>query len=369
MVHQSTPVATPAPRTSRFAEAAMNSRSSIHPPPDMLWQDLGIDKLIDQFNEENNAPPTGVRNQAIGAPSTTTSAATPTLTSTTATEGTFGRFSRAVSSFFHGSGFSALGKRKAGAEAASTPAPAPVDDRREQARVAYEQAKELGLLPTPKVFVRPHARPRRRSATSPLAPPSNPPSRLNTPTRTLHKSASKKDLNKQKKLSKRVSNLEHKLSEARRELGLALALKEKENEQKSKDTPPVTPNRPLTPNKTHFSTETESNVLILMESQSHNKITKKRKATEEKAVSIYGDSDVESEHESKKNKKTVTPRRASTRLSKKRSKSSISAKEEVIMVVPDGVSVPPIPSIPAGVEGKRVAVSDDGFGGLSHEIF
>jgi hypothetical protein len=197
-----------------------------------------------------------------------------------------------------------------------------------------------------------------------------------TPTRTIYKSASKKDLNKQKKLSKRVSNLEHKLAEARKELGLALALKQQELAAASKLHPPISPVRPLTPNNTHFltSAENEADSTILAESSSNihaNKITKKRKATSEKAVSIYGDSDVESEHENKK-KKIVTPRRQSTRLRKARSTTSIvtttTTKEEAVMVVPGG-SVPPIPVIPADVSGTRVVVGDDGFGGLSHEIF
>lgn len=357
----------------------MNSRSSIHPPPDMLWQDLGVDKLIDRFNEEADAPASR-HDSGIGVPSSTSSSvpvstSTNTLTSTTTTsEGTFGRLSRAVSSFFHASTFAGQSKRKLrdGETTVNTPAP-PADDRREQAQRAYEQAKEFGLLPTPKVFVRPQARARRSVPGTPLAPPSIPPSRLNTPTRTLNKSASKKDLNKQKKLSKRVSNLEHKLSEARKELGLALAHKEKENELNRKLFPPVSPIQPLTPTKTHVFTGNEGNPVILVESSpnSHNKMTKKRKSSDAKAVSIYEDGDVESEHESKKSKKMVTPRRQSTRLRKARSTSSMTTitKEEVMMVVPDGALVPPIPVIPAGTEGKRVPVQDDGFGGLGHEIF
>lgn len=177
-------------------------------------------------------------------------------------------------------------------------------------------------------------------------------------------------MNKQKKLSKRVSNLEHKLAEARKELVIALASKEKENTIQEAKGLPVSPHRPLTPNNTHFAAEAEPNPAILAESTSKNnaKITKKRKASEAKTVSIYGDSDVESEHETKK-KKVVTPRRTSSRLVKKRSQASIITREEIIVVVPDGVSVPPIPAIPKDVEGNRVPVTDDGFGGLSHEIF
>jgi hypothetical protein len=212
------------------------------------------------------------------------------------------------------------------------------------------------------------------SPQTPLPPTSVSPNHyLDTPQRTIYKSASKKDLTKQKKLSKRVSNLEHKLSEAKKELNLALAFKQQEAATSIRFVPPISPVRPLTPNNTHFlvSTETEVSSTVLVESSSSNlpnKI-KKRKATNEKAISIYGESDVESEPSAKKNK-NLTPRRQSTRLRKSRSNASLTtaSKEDVVMVAPGG-SVPPIPLIPMDVEGNRVAVSDDGFGGLSHEIF
>jgi hypothetical protein len=162
-----TPVRPPGPRrtTSRFVEAAMNSRSSIHPPPGMLWQDLGVENLLDKFHEDANAPARSRPDSGIGSLSSTSSVAPVSTSNTTTSEGTFGRFSRAVSSFFHVSGFSSLGKRKAGAEnATSNTCAPPVDSRREQARIAYEHAKENGLLPTPKVFVRPQARARGKSS-------------------------------------------------------------------------------------------------------------------------------------------------------------------------------------------------------------
>jgi len=216
------------------------------------------------------------------------------------------------------------------------------------------------------------------SPQTPLPPASASPNRfLDTPQRTIYKSASRKDLNKQKKLSKRVSNLEHKLSEAKKELNLALALKQQQaaNAAAYKFPSPVSPVQPLTPDNSRFraSAENEPSSIILVESSSHNhanKITKKRKATNEKAVSIYGESDVESEPSAKKTKNITTPRRQSTRLRKSRSNASITSTtmEDVVMVVPGG-SVPPMPVIPMEVEGNRVVVSDDGFGGLSHEIF
>lgn len=160
-----TPVRPPAPRrtTSRFVEAAMNSRSSIHPPPNMLWQDLEMEDLLDRFHEEANAPARSRPDSGVGSLSSTSSVVPGSTSSTATSEGTFGRFSRAVSSFFHGSGFSNLGKRKAGAESAIASTAPPAVDRREQARIAYEHAKEHGLLPTPKVFIRPQARSRMKS--------------------------------------------------------------------------------------------------------------------------------------------------------------------------------------------------------------
>lgn len=79
-------------------------------------------------------------------------------------EGTFGRFSRAFTSMF--GGFSVLGKRKAGnsdAEREKDREKHMLDQRKQAAEQAYEArklAQEMGLMPTPKVFVRPTATPR-----------------------------------------------------------------------------------------------------------------------------------------------------------------------------------------------------------------
>jgi hypothetical protein len=47
--------------------------------------------------------------------------------------------------------------------------------------------------------------------------------------------------------------------------------------------------------------------------------------------------------------------------------------EEPVRVVPDGMDVPDVPIIPHDMESKgkkvKVKASDDGFGGLGHEIF
>ena len=65
-----------------------------------------------------------------------------------------------------------------------------------------------------------------------------------------------------------------------------------------------------------------------------------------------------------------SPRRSSSRLTKRFSRSNLKS-EEPVRVVPDGRDVPDVPSIPREMEGKgkKVKVGDDGFGGLGHEIF
>jgi hypothetical protein len=106
---------TPPPRASRFREHT-NTTSSIRPPPDELWKDLGIEVLIDQFNQENSAPPV----------------------------------------------------RRAHTSVHAMPAPNPhqeaMDARKLAAEQAYHEAKELGLLPAPKVFVRPAMAARARTS-------------------------------------------------------------------------------------------------------------------------------------------------------------------------------------------------------------
>ncbi|KAF2878353.1 hypothetical protein BDV95DRAFT_557284 [Massariosphaeria phaeospora] len=328
---------TPAARLSRFREATMNSTSSIRAPPDELWKDLAIDELIDRFNEESSAP---ARHKRLASVPATPSSNTP------APEGPFGRFSRAVASLFSGSGFSTLAKSKAAPDSVVEK-----DDRKERAEAAYEEAKEFGLLPTPKVFVRPVARPRfsapslRDSSATPIKTP------------TLYKSPSKKDLVRQKKLSKRVSDLEFRLAEARKDLLSVLGEK--------KDTPLPAATLPPTPASSHFWSENELSPHALIAPPFN--LTKKRKSSADdsdyKAVSTDTDASHDSGHE---NKRSRMAKRSSARLLKK--KSGVT-KEEVVIVVPDGVTVPPIPSIPKGMNGKRVAVSDDGFGGLGHEIF
>lgn len=157
---------TPArPRTSRFKEHT-NTASSIKPPPDELWKDLDIEDMLDKFNEESSAPPTrkgvskSITPPVFGAPAVSGPAATPATPAVH--EGTFGRFSRVFASVFG----SVLGKRKAGhadAEREKDKEQRVLDERKVAAEQAYEArklAQEMGLMPTPKVFVRPTATPR-----------------------------------------------------------------------------------------------------------------------------------------------------------------------------------------------------------------
>ncbi|KAF2261682.1 hypothetical protein CC78DRAFT_570390 [Lojkania enalia] len=351
----------PRPRTSRFTEGTMNSTTSIHPPPSDLLVELGIDGLIDRANMESSAPAVHQRATRLPVPPTQSTAA-PT------SQSAFSRFSRAVTSFWHGTGFAGLGKRKASEMSEEDKRK---DDRKRAAEKAYEEAKEHGLLPAPKVFTRPIAR-ARKSATGPN-PSASP---------TLRHTPSKKDLHKQAKLSKKVSDLELQLAKAKHQLSLALG----------DEVPavPVVPALPPTPaSSSHFFAPQETSPHVHTESSTSvpKKIVKKRKASESensdyKPISTASDSDYESDHASKKTKTSTStaaktrstktgpkkPRKP-TRLTKK--KSNVTT-EGVVVVVPDGVSVPPLPSIPNGVEGKRVAVSrnkDDGYGGLEHEMF
>jgi hypothetical protein len=227
-------------------------------------------------------------------------------------------------------------------------------------------------------------------------------------TPSLYRAPSKKDLNKQMKLSKRVSDLEHKLASAKKELHTVL----------HKDVPPVPPLPQLlltepapestsqsikisieTPRESSDNTQTSVTSIETTATQiftdssppadsaastpapSHHvgKITKKRKATTTIDDALYtpiptdSDGDIsmsasEPERSVKRAKSTASRRvkRQYSRLTKSRSRSEL-RKEEVVTVVPDGKGVPVVPAIPAGVEGKKVKV--DGYGGLEHEMF
>ncbi|KAJ4348608.1 uncharacterized protein N0V89_009986 [Didymosphaeria variabile] len=420
--------------TSRFKEGTMDSRASIHPPPDELWKDLNIEHMIERFNEE------------AGAPAPTFSAAIPTISAVTqkrpaaasraasgssyntstdvttesAPEGTFSRLSRALTSWFNGAGasFSSLGKRKAGSEMAEhSPADKALHDRKKEVEEAYRLAKEQGLLPTPKVFVRPASRAKPINGKSsflridgnnqsnlslgslassvPATPTPNGLTLATTPrTPALYKTPSKRDLHKQKKLSKRVSNLEHKLQEARKELSIVLG---PHNPNPVPPLPTLPTNLPPTPTTNPSFSASEASPQSATEVKSATpttdakigKIVKKRKAIREgdtdgeyKPIPTDTDTDTDysharaSESDAPSTKRTkITPpkksiRKKSTRLTKKKTNTTQRVeKEQVVTVVPDGVAVPPIPNIPTGVRGKRVQVSDDGYGGFEHEMF
>lgn len=234
-------------------------------------------------------------------------------------------------------------------------------------------------------------------------------------TPTLYKSPSKKDLHKQKKLARRVSDLEHKLASARKELQTVL----------HKDIPPVPPLPNILPptptpetsqsqifsdkeNDISQDTNATSPAPSQKSAMGMGKITKKRKAIADiddddtndkdyKPIPTDSEGDIDmttsaSEHESaqpsdphssqhrniKRQKSTssskTTTKRKTARLTKRKSKGEMSTRREkseevVVRVVPDGKKVPPVPEVPSGVKGRKVRVREDGYGGLEHEMF
>lgn len=87
-----------------------------------------------------------------------------------------------------------------------------------------------------------------------------------------------------------------------------------------------------------------------------------------------GDDEHSTKHaKSASRKKSKNSKRQSSRLRKKFSRSSIK-RDEPVCVVPDGVNVPDVPSLPQDVQDEvksrvRKGGRDDGYGGLGHEIF
>ncbi|KAF3053670.1 hypothetical protein E8E11_010836 [Didymella keratinophila] len=452
---------TPAERVSRFREHT-NTNSSIRPPPSELWKDVGIEALLDKFNDEDastpavrrpNHPrrimePTGHRkspsNAAKAAAAARAAGSGPNprkqsdAAATVATaEGTFGRFSRVFANVFGG----VLGKRKHD----STPfegdaAQAALDERKRAAEEAYHLAKAQGLLPAPKVFVRPGMAPRAWSADGPASRASEaaesgvygtatplvradgtPRPRPTLTPRTpgsVARSPSKRDLNKQRKLSKRVSSLEVKLASAKKELQSVLG------NECFPAVPPLpghistglgdalspTPNAGYAalPNTPHvFSSDAPLSPSFGEDAKASlpGKITKKRKsvvhdddteflptatatasdvevseaeAGRSDAEPILSDEDITSpvparQNSLKRAKRDASKRlkRTSSRLQRKVSRSSVrEEKEERVVVVKPGGAVPPVPVVPRDVEGRKVkVVGDDGYGGLGHEIF
>ena len=410
-----------AARASKFTEGAM---TPTEPSADQLWPDLGIE---DTIRSANGLAPVPAREANAAASQTSSTPAHPN-------EGIFGRFGRAATSFWRNATFSTIGKRK------ERDSEKKEETRKEQYEKAYAEMKAQGAFSTPRVFIRPRTKHgvagrspstlqfyRKRFTDSfkgsgEVASAISTPIHFNAPTPALRASTSKKDLQKQAKLSRQVSDLEFKLAQARKKLSDVLG-------ENAPPVPPVPalrgfPSLPPTPN-TITST---SNFFDPSETSPHthaeaitprpSKTLKKRKGRDgsddednQRRDPTYKPTPTDSEHESdytssphgtKRTKSvqqqdttTITPHpfkalaaKASSRslrkssgpsggkrLKKKRS-TTTTTKEEVVIVVPDGVAVPPIPSIPHGMEGKRAAVStspskhsDDGFGGLGHEIF
>lgn len=178
--------------------------------------------------------------------------------------------------------------------------------------------------------------------------------------------------------------MQFKLAKAQQELDKAL----------NKQPDPATPAFPCTPVALPPTPSTSASVesqLLNPEEPSFQpqarKIIKKRKAShgyeedEFKPIptSSEGEADLDgSERSNKKakaNKRASPNSRDSQKLRKKSSrvlkkKKSNIKQEKVVVLVPDGVTVPPIPSIPSEMVGKRAKVAeDDGFGGYGDEIF
>lgn len=211
-------------------------------------------------------------------------------------------------------------------------------------------------------------------------------------TPALYKTPSKRDMHKQKKLTKRVSDLEHKLHEARRELSLALgpnnpnpvpplpALPPADLPPTPKTDPSVSASEPSPPDVPSTTSK--------MERMGIGKVVKKRKALREgdddadfKPIPTESDTDTnanyshasESEGPSTKRTKITPPKKLVKKKSarKMRKQSVVRMEtEQIVTVVPDGVAVPDVPHIPQDVNWERVPVSPgDGYGGLEHEMF
>ncbi|KAH7554783.1 hypothetical protein J3E72DRAFT_405656 [Bipolaris maydis] len=425
------------PRPSRFKEHT-NTNSTIRPPPEELWKDVAIDDLIEQYNEDNAQPPVSRKTSANHAARTARPAPARTNSGSSNSdrsressapaqansasgpgEGTYARIQRAFASMFG----SVLGKRKAGSMDAERDREQQLhqqllDERKKAAEIAYYEAKDRGLLPTPKVFVRPamaaranlqNAEKMQLGLTTELVEAATPMRIPGTPrTPGLHHTPSKKDLQKQKKLSKRVSDLEFKLASARKELHTVLY-------NDLPPAPPVPKFAPPTPDVTQSENEPASPEARTSTSsnnatapRSMGRILKKRKTTaaahdsdtdykplptdsegDTDMLSVPSASEYEAEHDndnddddepstkhaksSASRKKNKNSKRQSSRLRNKFSRSSFK-QDKPVCVVPDGVNVPDVPSLPQDVQDEvksraRKGGRDDGYGGLGHEIF
>jgi hypothetical protein len=170
-------------RVSRFREHT-NTNSTIRAPPEEMWKDFGTELLLDKFTAEQASTPAtsrkrhprhimdkptpveaptpeqrlAIAQRPIATPRTRKQSDSAATVATA--EGTFGRFSRLFTGIFTG----VLGKRKPDADEqfdsparshSLAPDQATLDHRKQAAEEAYRLAKAQGLLPAPKVFVRP----------------------------------------------------------------------------------------------------------------------------------------------------------------------------------------------------------------------
>lgn len=377
------------PRQSRFVEGSMNDRSG---PRSRFWDDHKFD-----FTFEKNPKATTVTEVPITYDGAEQGAAP-------SGEGIFGRFSRAATALF---------RRK---KEPQPPAEPPRDTRKEEAERAYHEAKRLGLLPEAKVFVRPGM----RAYTAPVTGSPRTPRR--TPTTTK----------KQAQLQKRVERLEHNLFPTREKLSDTFP----PHTPQLNAPPNSVASSPWT-DSTRFSADRHSSGKISkrrrIDGPSAEDTPESSYSYKPSATDLASDTEDDlAEFGSMKRKapggtaqmqtyigpQTTSPandytdwRSPSANQALKRVSSGLQApskrircvpsspqkgsrttvpeqwqpredvvmrdagEQEAFMVVPDGLHVPPIPSIPYRVEGRRAQVSsnnlrrDDGFGGLGHEIF
>lgn len=226
----------------------------------------------------------------------------------------------------------------------------------------------------------------------------------------LHRTPSKRDLQKQQRLAKRVSELELKLASAKKELRSVLHV---DQLPPVPALPAVLPPTPTASQSEHDNDTPPHRIIDLVPTVSPavsplpalapavaapiappvaepekpvRKVTKKRKAVtededEEDAKPVIADTDGDidmalspekeepaaSKRTAKRvkasptTKTTTSPRKnlrkqpSSPRLQKKKSK-TVLKKEEPVTVIPDGVSVPLVPKVPRGVKGKKAEV-------------
>ncbi|KAH6642806.1 hypothetical protein C7974DRAFT_447622 [Boeremia exigua] len=428
-------------RVSRFREHT-NTAGSIRAPPEELWKTVGADTeaLMDAYAEESTRPASGGRAKrlvwgAVKEPGHTTHEMDETegldegdagrkprriaphraprknsvVTLATA-EGTFNRFSRAFASVLS----SVLGKRKAaddhedGPPADVSPEQALLDERKRAAEAAYHLAKAQGLLPAPTVYVRPGLAARAASAGTSSTSPARTPG-------SVARSPSKRDLSKQRRLSRRVSSLEIKLASARAELA---RLAGGEGEEV-----PMVPPVPDVPagfdgfeagpergerggGKRRRVLDDDAAVSSDSDAEPVEASTVLRDAVQQPEPQQHGppqddlhhhdppaaepNPNLEPEPEPDPEPQHPEPSRAPKRIRKSRAQKQKRARsrreqvphahtdeEDEVVVVRPGGGVPPVPLLPKGVEGRRVGVfggskgggqgQGEGEGGHEHE--